>query len=123
MQGSGPIVFRRRLGACVLGAALFLHGARNGAAAFERPSPQAACAAYDLHLIDLIEKAGQPRGMIRTETLVAAAHGLELARRHCAQGKVAEGILIYEAFAFELSPADAAEERHFASLCGRELRC
>ena len=60
-----------------------------------RPSPDAACAALDLHLLWEVEDAATGRA-VPPEELLATVEGALAARKLCRDGKVAEAVATYD---------------------------
>lgn len=61
-----------------------------------RPRPEAACAAFDLHLLGQIEEAGFWTS-IEAERLFGVVERIVQARRLCSAGRTAEALGLYEA--------------------------
>jgi hypothetical protein len=67
---------------------------------FERPPPEAACAAFDLHLLRQVEAAGEWR-TVEPERLLSVVEAMAGARRLCREGRIAEASRLYEALALD----------------------
>jgi hypothetical protein len=59
-----------------------------------RPSAQAACAAFDLHLLMEVEEAAEA---MEPQSLLAAVEAILAARRACRRGDLSEALRTYQA--------------------------
>lgn len=62
-----------------------------------RPSAQAACAAFDLHLLTQVEEAGTGEAVLQPERLLSAVEAIVAARRACRHGDISEALRTYQA--------------------------
>jgi hypothetical protein len=87
---------RRRIAVLLWSRAALLIGlSSTAAAASARPNPAAACAAYDLHFLTLLDDygltgQGDPAALTNAAALIADA------RTACREGDFDKGLLIYE---------------------------
>ena len=75
-------------------AAIVALAAALPAAAFERPSGQKACAAFDLHLVAVIEQLGEA-AELPGEVLLEATEAMMRARAACRAGRVDTALALY----------------------------
>lgn len=78
----------------------FPSSARSIAGDREKERDLQLCAAFDLHLVGVIERFGDA-GVIDPKMLLEAHYRLVSARRACAEGRLAEGLAAYQAIRFD----------------------
>jgi hypothetical protein len=90
--------------ALILACATILAGSSTPAMAAEQPRPEAACAAYDLHLLTLIEDSALT-GSGASDALAEAAMRIADARTACRTREFERALRLYQSVDLRSAPA------------------